>query len=201
MLNTRFNTFNNNSTNISKPAGTTNRKSLYFCSVERSFKLNGYPHGFKGFKDKKVTTAVSQYDFCNSQDTSLSVAQYTQLMDMLNKQHSNNKNSSTYKNITAQAMLAGNFCLLSNINTTRILDSGATDHICSNLYLFGNYTKVEGFDNTIIVPDGRRIPILHVGLITLNDQIQLHNVLHVPDFHFYLSVKRLLQMLSSGCFH
>lgn len=85
---------------------------------------------------------------------------------------------------------------MSHTNFNWILDSGATDHICSNLELFDNYSKVAESDNTITVPDGRRIPILHVGMIILTDQIQLHNVLHVLDFHFNLiSVKRLCKDL------
>lgn len=35
---------------------------------------------------------------------------------------------------------------------------------------------------------------MHIGSISLTEQITLHNVFHVPDFHFNLiSVKRLCQ--------
>lgn len=66
------------------------------------------------------------------------------------------------------------------------MDSGATDHICPSLDKFLDYTPVNSSDNSITIPDGTKVPILHKGTVVLNDKIILKNVLHVPDFQFYL---------------
>lgn len=78
-----------------------------------------------------------------------------------------------------------------------LVDNGATDHICSDLAMFSTYNKVTSSNEFIIVPDGRKIPILHTGIILLDNEFVLQNVLHVPDFQFHLiSVQKLCQDLN-----
>ncbi|XP_074356339.1 uncharacterized protein LOC141696022 [Apium graveolens] len=81
------------------------KKNTYFCthcnvaghSVERCFKLHGYPPNFK-FKDRKVAANVSVNSSGISNDNAvnsgISVAQYHQLMDLLNKQNTSGAGSS-----------------------------------------------------------------------------------------------------------
>lgn len=52
---------------------------------------------------------------------------------------------------TGNALLAGNFCLLSTIYNSWILDSGASYHICSSLDLFNTYTLLSS-ENNITIP-------------------------------------------------
>ena len=94
-------------------------------------------------------------------------------------------------------MLAGKYCFLSEHcgKTGWLIDSGATDHICSNLSAFVHYTKVNPTEY-ITIPDGKQIAAKHTGYVQLTADITLHNVLHVLDFHFNLiSVQKLCQDL------
>lgn len=79
------------------------KENVYFCthckinghSVDRCFKLHGYPPNFKGPKDIKVNVVVSTTTMDSGDNTStvssatspmIFVAQYQQLMELLNKQ-------------------------------------------------------------------------------------------------------------------
>lgn len=58
-------------------------------SMERCFRLNGFPPGFKGFKDKRAAVASHTIEDTtppsSSESQTITVTQYHQLMDMLNK--------------------------------------------------------------------------------------------------------------------
>ncbi|KAL2934667.1 Retrovirus-related Pol polyprotein from transposon RE1 [Bienertia sinuspersici] len=115
-------------------------------------------------------------------------------MSLLNKhQPIDTSDTTPYKTDTegdtnaGQASLAGKLCLLTCSGTYWILDSEATDHICSHLSLFDSYEPVNDTYNTITIPDGRQIPVAHIDSVKLNHEITLHNVLHVPTFHFNLN--------------
>ena len=87
---------------------------------------------------------------------------------------------------SAQAQLAGKICLLSCMRSSWILDSGATNHFCSELNFFNEWQSVDGNENFITIPNGTKIPVKHVGTVNLSDKLKLLNVLHVPDFEFNL---------------
>lgn len=72
-----------------------------------------------------------------------------------------------------------------------IIDSGAT-HVCSDLAMFSHTLPVSNV--TVSLPDGVRVPITHIGNVHISDILILHDVLHVPSFHFNLiSVSSLLK--------
>ncbi|KAL8155975.1 hypothetical protein AgCh_001144 [Apium graveolens] len=78
-----------------------------------------------------------------------------------------------------------------------IIDSGSTDHICPNIDQFTTYKVVTETDNTITIPGGKKIRVFHIGIVKLNDEIILKDVLHVPDFQFKLiSVAKLCKDFS-----
>ena len=87
---------------------------------------------------------------------------------------------------SAQAHLAGKICLLSCIRSSWILDSGATNHFCSDLSFFDEWQIVSGNENFITIPNDTKIPVKHVGTVDLSKKVKLLNVLHVPDFEFNL---------------
>lgn len=75
-----------------------------------------------------------------------------------------------------------------------IIDSGAFSHVCSYISMFTELTPVHIV--MVTLPNGTRVPIMHIGIIRLSDSLILYNVLHVPDFHFNLiSVSNLLKTL------
>jgi len=65
-----------------------------------------------------------------------------------------------------------------------IIDSGASDHICSNLKWFHSYNET--------IPTHIKLPTRHLtlatqsGTIKFSDDFIIHDVLYVPDFHFNL---------------
>lgn len=76
-----------------------------------------------------------------------------------------------------------------------IIDSGASSHVCSDLAMFTKLTPVHNV--TVTLPNGLKVPITHTGIIHITDALVLHDVLHVPDFHFNLiSVSILIRTLS-----
>nr|XP_017256623.1 PREDICTED: uncharacterized protein LOC108226191 [Daucus carota subsp. sativus] len=190
----------------SKPSAANlpgKRNTKYYCthckinghSIERCFKINGYPPGFKGFKDKKLAAMATTSD----DSPPITNAQYSQLMSLLNNQSSNCQTNDKNDHL---AMLAGKYCFLSEHcgKTGWLIDSGATDHICSNLSAFVHYTKVNPTEY-ITIPDGKQVAVKHTGSIQLTADLTLHNVLHVPDFHFNLiSVQKLCQDLKCEVF-
>ncbi|CAH9127240.1 unnamed protein product [Cuscuta epithymum] len=65
-----------------------------------------------------------------------------------------------------------------------ILDTGASDHMISDFCLYTSNTK--SISINIQLPTGNFIQATHIGDITLNDNLTLHNVLYVPNFSFNL---------------
>ncbi|KAL2902865.1 Retrovirus-related Pol polyprotein from transposon TNT 1-94 [Bienertia sinuspersici] len=88
-------------------------------------------------------------------------------------------------------------CFITSLNTKWIVDSGATDHFCSNLDLFDSYEKFTGVPKTITVANGKQVNIEHIGTVIFGNGIKLERVLHVPDFKYNLiSTHRLCKDLS-----
>lgn len=56
--------------------------------------------------------------------------------------------------------------------------NGASDHICTNLSWFLDYKALQK-PTTLTIPDGRQIPVAHIGSVPLNDHIVLHNLIFV----------------------
>lgn len=65
--------------------------------------------------------------------------------------------------------------------------------MCSDLAMFRELIPVSSV--TVTLPNGTRVPITHTCTICISQSLLLHNVLHVPDFHFNLiSVSCLVQI-------
>uniref|UniRef100_A0A803MBX8 Uncharacterized protein n=1 Tax=Chenopodium quinoa TaxID=63459 RepID=A0A803MBX8_CHEQI len=69
-------------------------------NIDRCFELNGFPPGFKGFKDKRIaafsSSDIETMDTDDNQPKMISADQYRQLIDLLNsqKQNADSQNSS-----------------------------------------------------------------------------------------------------------
>lgn len=82
-------------------------------------------------------------------------------------------------------------CLSSNQGVW-IIDSGATDHIYISLtnmhHTYTCHTPI-----LVGLPNGQTTSVTTIGSVTLNENITLNNVFHIPSFTFNLiSVSRLL---------
>ena len=74
-----------------------------------------------------------------------------------------------------------------------LMDSGATDHITSDLERLHLHERYAGKDN-VQVANGKNLSISHIGhSILAGSNLHLKNILHVPDIREHLlSVKRLV---------
>ncbi|KAG7585301.1 Reverse transcriptase RNA-dependent DNA polymerase [Arabidopsis thaliana x Arabidopsis arenosa] len=69
-------------------------------------------------------------------------------------------------------------------SNTWVIDSGATHHVCHDRNLFASLdTSVVNFVN---LPTGPKVRISGVGLVRLNKDILLQNVLFIPEFRLNL---------------
>src|SRR5262249_28180384 len=84
------------------------------------------------------------------------------------------------------------FNSLSSHIVSRIVDTGATDHICCSLSLFSSYTAVQNVFVTL--PNGQQVPITHVGTVPISHSLVVHSVLFAPSFSVnLLSITQLTQ--------
>jgi len=72
-----------------------------------------------------------------------------------------------------------------------ILDSGATEHVTMNIQNFTTYQEVKNIK--VNLPNDNCVVATHKGDVKIHDDIIMHNVLFIPDFHFNLiSISRLI---------
>ncbi|KAL2895421.1 Retrovirus-related Pol polyprotein from transposon RE1, partial [Bienertia sinuspersici] len=196
-------------------SGSKRPGANYFCthcqipghSYDRCFKVHGFPPGFRGFKDKKFLTVIQNDESLSSQPgfalACITPEQYQHLLGLLSKHQptavpEEKDDQDVSADASVQSLLAGKFCLFPSNGVQWILESGATDHMCSNVEMFIRYLPNPDLHQTIIILDGRRGSVSHIGTVCLSDQITLFNVLHVSSFQFNLiSVSKLCKDL--GC--
>lgn len=171
--------------------------------MDRCYKLHGFPSdNTKNYNQKKFAHMVQGDESDNGNDVisaSFTKEQYSQLLNMLDKQKASEDSgvSPTETLPSSSAFFAGKMCLFSCSYAGWIVDSGATDHICYDLSKFISYKPISHTDNTITVPDGRKVPVTHIGYVKLTTNIILRDVLYVPDFHFNLiSIPKLCTDMS-----
>ena len=86
--------------------------------------------------------------------------------------------------------------LLQN-NLSWIIDTGATDHMCSNKALFLSMTKLSQ-PHLIGLPNGSDTSVSFIGKVQIHTSIILDNVLYVPDFKYNLvSITKLTSQLNT----
>uniref|UniRef100_A0A803LQG4 GAG-pre-integrase domain-containing protein n=1 Tax=Chenopodium quinoa TaxID=63459 RepID=A0A803LQG4_CHEQI len=180
-------------------------------TVDRCFKLNGFPPDFKHNPQRKIANMAQgeeAMDDMNMQEdivtTSFTREEYARIMSAMEEQSTDAKsqsqnNSYSEEKNTNSAYFVGKLCLFSHSNLGWIIDSGATDHICHDLKLFDPYTILDSDENTITIPDGTEVQITHIGTVKLSPTILLRDVLYVPDFQFNLiSVHKLSKDMKSN---
>ena len=67
-----------------------------------------------------------------------------------------------------------------------ILDSDATDHMCSDLKFFNKFARVYDKTHFITLPDGRKVQVKFSDSVVLTQKLSLYNVLFGPDFKYNL---------------
>uniref|UniRef100_A0A803MGW1 Retrovirus-related Pol polyprotein from transposon TNT 1-94-like beta-barrel domain-containing protein n=1 Tax=Chenopodium quinoa TaxID=63459 RepID=A0A803MGW1_CHEQI len=160
--------------------------------VDKCFKIVGYPpnHPSK-FKVKRIAALVQgddesqEADTDDAQVTHISQEHYNNFLRYMQTQEFDASSGGSLAQTESGAYIAGT-CLITCSNSRWIIDSGATDHICSNIDLFTELRHFDKFPNTITIADGKKVVVNHIGTIKFENGIQLDNVLHVPGFKFNL---------------
>ncbi|XP_056685767.1 uncharacterized protein [Spinacia oleracea] len=182
---------------------------------DQCFKLVGYPEWYTNLKGKSVQKFAANIDSTGilgsspldfdpeEQAGSSSVgtsnvsqemieAVFKGVMKMMpsSNQQDNNYAALNFAGITSVSN-AASFCKIFDENS-RIIDTGASDHMASNLALFNTLQNLKQ-PLKVGLPDGSVKYITQIGTIQLTPHIVLSNVLYIPDFkHNLLSVGRLL---------
>ena len=88
---------------------------------------------------------------------------------------------------------------LTNYNFTQsswIIDSGVSHHICCNLKWFHSYNEIAPM--SIKLPTGHISMAIHSGTVKFSPVLILYDVLYVPDFNYnLLSVSKMNSSLNS----
>jgi hypothetical protein len=83
-------------------------------------------------------------------------------------------------------------CMHSSSSGSWIIDSGATDHICSSVKWFHSHKKI--IPITVRLPNGPCLVANHSGTIYFSPDFIVHNVLLLPEFSLnLLSVSKLCE--------
>ncbi|KAG6718014.1 hypothetical protein I3842_04G129500 [Carya illinoinensis] len=206
---------------MAKPS--TRRPFCSHCSipghtVEKCFKLHGYPPGYrsKGKSSNYASTSNSHpsvntaHHVANSTLTPsmpFTPQQCQQLLALLHPESSDsppptaNPVTSPLDQLSSKSSISSIFSLntanpTSNLHNEWVIDTGATDHMVHSISLFQSFKPVH--NSFVKLPNGFSAPVTHVGSVRLLPQLVLHNVLCIPPFHFnLLSVSQLTK--SSPC--
>lgn len=76
---------------------------------------------------------------------------------------------------------------VSENNEVWIVDSGATNHMVSNMNIFikGSVSKLQ-IPKIVYLPNGGTTQVTHVGSCALTDRSVISNVFYLPDFKYNL---------------
>lgn len=87
--------------------------------------------------------------------------QYTHLMKILKSQNLESDvaavSHSTFSSTQESSVNVARTCILSRSNSKWMVDSGATDHICSNIESFDSLQEFKQYPNTITIADRKQV--------------------------------------------
>ncbi|KAJ1402717.1 Retrovirus-related Pol polyprotein from transposon TNT 1-94 [Sesbania bispinosa] len=162
---------------------------------DKCYKLVGYP---PNYFQNRTTTTVNQVDDSPGSSTAtssstLTPAQCQQLIAFLTNQMSTDNNL----DVVASNVIGTCMHIDSHYNSHKwIIDSGATSHICCFKQLYDSYTPIHNFH--VFLHNPTRFKVEGICSIKINDNIFLHNVLHIPTFRFNLL--SLLTLINDNSF-
>uniref|UniRef100_A0A2N9HIL3 Retrovirus-related Pol polyprotein from transposon TNT 1-94-like beta-barrel domain-containing protein n=1 Tax=Fagus sylvatica TaxID=28930 RepID=A0A2N9HIL3_FAGSY len=167
---------------------TIGKKDKPICShcgfrghtVDKCYKLHGYPPGFKGKSRAPVSANQVSRPFihgCSEETQNLThlAAQCQQFLNMLTSQVQQiapSNEASTFPTPHTAALVTSNrpSHVTSNMTVCSsewILDTGATDHMVINTQFFTTMSHVN--DVTVGLPNGLSLSVTHIGPSTLED--------------------------------
>ena len=204
-----------------KPNNNNSHKVCTHCNrnghtIDVCYKKHGYPPGHRLYSTKpsQINNAATQSDTnldshpSPTETITLTPQQYQILADLFKQSNvkSPNVQINQVGSISTNPSPPGNIVSAIQVHPNHLwlLDSSATDHICTSLHIFSSYHKITPIP--IHLPNGQTIHAHYTGTVTFNHQFYL-NVLYVPEFSFnFISVSQLIKNLrctltfsTSGC--
>ena len=181
----------NNNSAVDNKGGNLNanggRPSCEHCgklghTKQKCFELNGYPPNWRrrgqGNKNE-IKAAMATNSNQDIQAPIFTQEQYQKLLAMLSSSGS-----------LHTANLAG-IALNSSLSHTWIIDTGATNHMCSSLDFFHSYEPCH-VPLHVQLPDGTVAQVTHIGKVSFSPDFLLDKVFYIPSFKFnLLSVSQL----------
>jgi len=126
-------------------------------------------------------------------DSNLVQAVAQEMMKYMNGKTVADGSFAHFAGMIRNSSLLGKCCAVSNgCCDSWIVDTGAFDHMTSNLKFFTNLQPLKKPIH-VTLPNGSLKVVTHAGQVPLCSKLILQNVLYVPDFKFSLiSVHKLI---------
>ncbi|KAJ9554588.1 hypothetical protein OSB04_018633 [Centaurea solstitialis] len=160
-------------------------------TMEKCYKIHGYPPGYKTNNKYTPRNAVSNLV------QEMSSVECERLMAILSNRMTD-VNVATNVNepaLSGQGIYHALCFQMRNFTSILwILDSGASKHICCDRNMFLHIHPIQ--DSNVKLPNGSIIPVSGIGNVRLNDILLLEDVLYVPQFH--LNLLSIGQLTSFG---
>ncbi|KAK9125652.1 hypothetical protein Scep_014498 [Stephania cephalantha] len=183
---------------------------------ENCFKLHGYPEWFTKQKNavEKKPVMEQHYNVANMLETPLDFDVensqkygdfHTNMAVMIQQgiekfmkgkyiagSEGNNHVNTTHFGDFAGSLFHSTFCAHASVrHGDWIIDTGASNHICSDRYLF-HFSKPPIHSTPAYLPDGTVKLVDAIGDIILTSKLTLHSCLHISSFKYnLLSVSKL----------
>ena len=242
MISTSSSSFNQNTaalfTKNMSPARFTGNKSTFIrkdkpvcvhCgisghTVEKCYRVHGFPPGYKFTKGKNAFPSVHQVSGTNGSQLPITYEQCQQLLSMLKPEIPEHdasinqvssfisKESETpmqgdgftsagqFSNFHSEHSVFASLSLprqiqFSNHKKTHwVIDTGATDHMICCTSSFTSITSI--VSKFVKLPNGQFASVTHIGTVRISDSFVLTDVLCIPSFSFNLiSVSKLINTL------
>lgn len=144
---------------------------------EKCFQLHGFP-------DKHGKRVEPQATHLVAPTTQLTSEQYNKLLALIAKDDADGP-SVNFASIA-----------LSCLTSCWIIDSGASNHICTSLSLFSSYVPIQKHIS-VQLPDGSYASVTHIGVVKYSSSFILQDVFYIPSFKFnLLSISQLTKQLN-----
>jgi hypothetical protein len=186
-----------------------NRKSNKYCTycgkdnhiVDNCYRKHGFPPNYgKNTSANHANVEDNDNDDVRSskgiESYGLTKDQYEKLVNLLQTTSIASNSNAAQVNIAQHHHAGIAYSLNNSTYGSWIIDSGASDHICSSLTLFDSYHDITPVQ--VRMANGTISYAKVAGTIKLFENFSVHNVLLVPEFSLNLiSVPKLTQ--SSSC--
>ncbi|XP_068477383.1 uncharacterized protein [Phaseolus vulgaris] len=183
-----------NQDNMNSKSNT--RKVCTYCNrnghtVDTCYKKHGYPPGYKSYNSNRtnqinslITTDGVFSEPClkeqEKRDYQLTAHQIQIINDVLRQNNNDTPPNPIQVNQVDSFSADPNAHELSSMGNSWIVDSGATDHVCTVLSAFTSYKTIKPV--LINLPNGQHVFANYSGTVVFTNKLYLLDVLYIPQF-------------------